>query len=268
MTPVILFRPHIHHENEFGYAKRHFPVVTQRAHVPPGSLVIGRYSCLPYYKELEADLAYSHSALVNTYRQHRYIADLANWYQDLEGLTPKTWFHLHEIPEGEFVLKGETNSKKFQWGTHMFASSRAAAGEVYSRLQADGLVGEQRVCIREYVPLRTFTIDAGGRGLPITEEYRFFVLDGHVLSGGFYWSSHYELAEDPTNGIDPDNVPREFLADVCARVGANARFYVVDVARTADGKWIVVELNDGQMSGLSENNPEVLYSALSARLRQ
>lgn len=266
MTPVILFRPHIHHEDELAVAESHFHVVTQRSHVPPDSLVVGRYSCLPFYKELEADLAYSHSELVNTYRQHRYIADLANWYADLEGLTPKTWFHLHEIPEGMFVLKGETNSKKFQWGTHMFAPSRAAASEVYSRLQADGLVGDQQICIREYVPLRTLTIDVGGRGLPITEEYRFFVLDGHVLTGAFYWSSHYELAEDPANNINPDNVPREFLADVCARVGKNARFYVIDVARTADGKWIVVELNDGQMSGLSENKPEDLYSALRSRL--
>ena len=41
----------------------------------------------------------------------------------------------------------------------------------------------------------------------------------------------------------------------------------IDVAQTESGEWIVVELNDGQMSGLSENNPEVLYKNLTTVLR-
>lgn len=37
---------------------------------------------------------------------------------------------------------------------------------------------------------------------------------------------------------------------------------MIDVAQTESGDWIVIELNDGQMSGLSENNPEILYKNL------
>ena len=48
------------------------------------------------------------------------------------------------------------------------------------------------------------------------------------------------------------------------RVGDRASFYVVDIAKTQSGEWIVIELNDGQMSGLSCNDPKLLYS----RLRQ
>lgn len=48
-----------------------------------------------------------------------------------------------------------------------------------------------------------------------------------------------------------------------ATVSPHINFFVMDVARTEDGKWLLIELNDGQMSGLSENNPEVLYSKLS-----
>jgi hypothetical protein len=49
---------------------------------------------------------------------------------------------------------------------------------------------------------------------------------------------------------------------VIDRVGDRANFYAVDVAQTVAGDWIVIELNDGQMSGLSENDPEILYCNL------
>lgn len=42
----------------------------------------------------------------------------------------------------------------------------------------------------------------------------------------------------------------------------DTNFYVVDVAQTESGDWLVVELNEGQMSGLSDNNPDIFYSAL------
>jgi hypothetical protein len=45
-------------------------------------------------------------------------------------------------------------------------------------------------------------------------------------------------------------------------------YYVIDVAKTAAGKWILIELNDGQMSGLSDNDPDVLYSNLKKSLKE
>jgi hypothetical protein len=45
-------------------------------------------------------------------------------------------------------------------------------------------------------------------------------------------------------------------------VGDFATFYVADVAQDQNGKWWLVEINDGQMSGLSGNDPYVLYSRL------
>jgi len=41
---------------------------------------------------------------------------------------------------------------------------------------------------------------------------------------------------------------------------------VVDVARTESGEWIVIELNDGQQSGLSDNDPDQLYSNMKKML--
>jgi hypothetical protein len=54
-------------------------------------------------------------------------------------------------------------------------------------------------------------------------------------------------------------VPQAFLAEVNERIKLHANFYVVDVAQTEKGDWIVIELNDGQQSGLSDNSPVALY---------
>lgn len=59
-----------------------------------------------------------------------------------------------------------------------------------------------------------------------------------------------------------NDVPREFLQKVIDAVGKNSRFYAIDVAKTKSGKWIVIELNEGQMAGLSENNADLFYKKL------
>lgn len=260
LTPVVYFRSSLAEEYEMEICKTHFSVVTQRSHIGKDKLVIPRYSALPYYKELEVDIEYNGSKLINTYREHCYVADLHNWYWDIEDLTPTTWFRLEDMPNdcGPVVLKGNTNSKKHSWNTHMFAKNREAALEVYSNLINDGLIGDQQIYVREYVPLKTFA--TGINGLPITEEYRFFILDGKVLTGAFYWSEHVDYLKDEFGFVPaPSSVPKDFLQEVISRTSSSVRFYVVDIAKTKNDGWIVVELNDASMSGLSDNLPQELY---------
>ena len=259
MEPIILFRNGNDYPGELEEAQKWFNLIKNRSQVGRDKIVIGRYSVLPYYKELEEDILYLGSKLVNSHKQHRYIADLGNYVCQLEGLTPKTWNYLDQIPfEGPFILKGETNSKKNEWNTKMFAKDKNEAIQIYCDLKNDGLIYDQHIYIREYIPLRTFMIGIGG--VPITEEYRFFIYNGKVISGGYYWSNYRDEINDK---LDPSFVPNEFLNDIIERVGDNCNFYVIDVARKEDGNWIVIELNDGQMSGLSENDPAVLYKNLS-----
>lgn len=265
MKPVVLFRESLADEKEIWACTKWFPVYTQRAQVYKGDLVIPRYSALPFYKELEEDVEYLGGKLINSHAEHLYVADLQNWYYDLEGLTPQTWFKLHEVPKnaGPFVLKGATNSKKHAWNTHMYAENWDKASEVYGKLISDGLVGSQEIYIREYVPLRKLA--QGFQGLPIAEEYRFFVYKGVILTGGFYWSEWWDDLPNKED-ISPGNVPREFLEKVMIRVDGNISFYVIDVARTEEGNWIVIELNDGQQAGLSMNNADTLYKNLKGQL--
>ena len=260
--PVVYFRESLAEPEEVEAAKRHFRVITQRTHVRPGELVIPRYSALPWNQELCLDLVELGGIPINTYRQHCYVADVRNWYYDLGDLTPRTWFALDQIPdEGPFVVKGATNSKKLLWDTHCYAADKRAAAEVFVRLAQDSTIGVQPIYVRQFVPLRRLA--TGLHGLPISEEYRFMILDGNVLASGFYWSSHVdELPESYSSDV----VPESFIQDVIRRVGNHIRFWVADVARTAKGDWVLIELNDGQQAGLSEIAPDALYRELRRRL--
>ncbi len=263
-SAVILFRQSLAEENEFSVANKHFFVVEQRSAIPYNSLVIGRYSVLPYYQELEQDLGYS--KLVNSYSQHRFVADLASWYPLFEDLTPKTWFSLEEFNDNisfsesrksSFVLKGETNSRKQLWSTHMFAKTSVEVVDVYGRLLDDSLISHQNICIRLFENFKKYGTQING--MPVIKEFRIFVYRGSIVSKGFYWSNFIdEINPKP----DSKEIPEDFLQDIINRVGDKINFWVMDVAQREDGEWRLIELGDAQMAGLSCNEPEEFYKNL------
>ncbi len=265
MRPIILYRNDVDWQNESESAKKYFETTNSRMKIKAGDLVIPRFSAVPFNKELEDDVNYVGAKLINSNKSHKYIADMINWYDDLKDYTPKTYTRLQDLPEeGPFVLKGETNSKKFLWKTHMFAANKRAAIEVESRLHADSLITYQNIYIREFIKLKTFMV--GIQDLPITNEYRFFCYKDQILSSGYYWSSHVLDLEEIGIKTDPNQVPIEFVKKIMDVVKNKVNFYVIDVAETESNEWIVVELNLGEMSGLSENDPNIMYSNLKTAL--
>ena len=228
-------------------------------------LCVGRYSVLPFYTETYADLVVQGYELANSPQQHRFCADINVWSSVLGDFTPATYpasYGWDRLPEGSYVLKGVTNSRKHKWNTHMFAPTKADVPAVFARLLDDSLIAPQGIVAREYIPLRK--LGDSINGLAFTHEYRLFYWRGQFIAGGFYWSSF----EDAENFREVPAGARE-LGDRIARKIARprpeapwARFYVLDVAETAAGEWILIEVNDGQMSGLSEIDPVEFYRAL------
>lgn len=268
VSPVVLFRSEFDSEGESTTAAAHFPVVGLRTRVPAGSLVIGRYSCLPYYSELAADLAESGSTLINSPRQHSYIANF-DYYEDIREYTFPTWFTLQDIPQhlrdGAFVVKGRTNSRKLQWATHMFAENFRAAVNLCSDLANDPFIGPQGLIIRQYVPLET--MEVGINGTPITNEWRLFFYKDTLLAYGYYWAiiDDLNLVEKARPNFEAEGIPLARL--VAGRLKEHANFIVVDIARKATGEWAVVEVNDGQQSGLNYFvSAEELYRNLAVAL--
>lgn len=270
MTPVVLYRSGLGESAEELECAAHFPVYRYRTQVPLGSLVIGRYSFLPFYDELEADVTLLGSRLINSLAQHRYIADF-HYYDDLKDVTFPSWTRLEDVPlrlrSQPFVVKGRTNSRKFEWHRKMFAKDFAAAVNIAAELATDGLIGQQGVVIRQFVPLETF--EEGITGTPLTNEWRVFYYRGRRLAWGYYWGilddwSHVERA---TPDFECNGLP--FADAIARRLVDKAPFVVLDIAKTQDGRWQVVELNDGSQAGLNGTvSPRELYGNLAKALKE
>ncbi len=257
MEPVVLLRQSLADEGESDVCGKYFNIVKSRM-LCRDNLVIGRYSTLPYYSELAWDLQSKNCLLINDPLQHRWIANF-EYYSVLKDYTPETWFD-HDFYkctyDGPFVVKGKTNSRKNNWRQLMFAPTKRDALELGCLLLQDGEIGYQGLIYRKYVPLVTFETGVGG--IPITDEWRFFFLKDKLLSYGYYWST-------ADNIPPPEQLPLTavaFAKKLANIVADYVNFFVLDIGQTEEGDWILIEVNDGQQSGLSENNPDVLYSAL------
>jgi len=253
----ILFRTSFDFDDELAIAKQYCDVKEYRSQCG-NDLIVGRYSVLPYYRELEKDLASHNAKLINSYAEHRWIANF-DYYETLHQYTFLTWTddNFYRCPiNGPFVVKGRTNSRKHQWKTHMFAKDKAAAINIANELNNDPLLGEQGILYREYIPLEVFEV--GVNDIQFTNEWRFFFFKQNILTYGYYWSQadkadEYKISE---GGI-------EFAQTIADAIGDNIQFFVVDIAKTLAGEWILVELNDGQMSGLGMASPHDLYRNLA-----
>lgn len=263
MKPYLLFRVDNENREEYEVAKDIWGdrLTRFRSEIPEDTLVIGRYSCLPFYKDLEDELHNKGSRLINSHQDHLFIAEM-DWYHWLEGLTPRTWFDVGyaTVPDAEhgWVVKGRTNSRKFKWSTHMYAPNREALRDVMTRLWDDTFIGEQGLVVREYIPLRK--LEEGINGMPVTNEWRCFFLGTELLSAGYYWSQA-ECAEDMT---DFPKEAEELAREAASKLASEVPAFVVDVGETEEGGWTIIEINDFQMSGLSLNDPSLFYQKLKA----
>ena len=250
---TILFRKDEENKEEYYSCKEILPTIKYRSLIPENSTVIGRYSVLPFYKELEQEVILKKSKLIDSYNQFQYVADIKNYYEDLKEYTPKTYFTWGNLPEGKYVLKGKTNSRKFQWKHQMFANSKEEVPKIANRLLDDTFIREQGICVREYIPLKTF--EYGLNDLPITNEWRLFFYKNQLISYGYYWANYPEL--QPYSYLPEEAL--NLAQKVSNIVSKNKNFFVIDLAETSNGKWIVIELNSGEMAGLSLIDPTLFY---------
>lgn len=221
--------------------------------------ILARFSVLPFYKEVEDSLKTKNLKLLNTYDQHKYIADFW-YYNDILKYTPKTWFRLEDVPDvGKFVVKGLTNSRKFNWNSMMFAENKREAVRIFCDLGDDGLIGSQDRIVREYIPLETFEI--GINGTRFTNEWRCFFLGDKLISSSYYWRIAKDAEKINSNTAWKKDA-ETFSKMIAKRVSPHVGFFAIDVAKTESGDWIVIEINDGQMSGLSMIDPKQFYKNL------
>jgi hypothetical protein len=221
------------------------------------------------YSRLWTALEVHGIAPINTPAAYRYCHYLPEWYPALAAYTPRSvWTTngatldmdaimtlLQPFGDAPLILKDYVKSRKHEWAEACYipsAADRAAVERVARRfiaLQGPDLVGG--LVFRQYVPFAPLASHAQS-GMPLTEEYRLFYLDGQRLAAYPYWdTATYPAAPRPTD-------PFDHLAHAIP-----SRFFTMDIARTQAGDWQIVELGDGQVAGLPDGaDVEEFYARL------
>ncbi|WP_165247245.1 ATP-grasp domain-containing protein [Paludisphaera soli] len=224
-----------------------------------------------HYAVLHDALAGRNIRLVNDPAQYRHCHHLPDSYEAIAGLTPRSvWLEgdpgldrimasLATFGGGPAIVKDFVKSRKHEWFEACFlprSDDREAVARVVGRfreLQGDDLAGG--LVFREYVEFQPIGTHPRS-GMPIVDEHRIFWLDGQPIFHTPYWEG-FEAAGQPPPVAD--------FAEAAARVPS--RFFAMDVARRRDGAWMIVELGDGQVSGLPrEADAPAFHATLLARL--
>ncbi|MEM7105247.1 MAG: ATP-grasp domain-containing protein [Bacteroidota bacterium] len=211
--------------------------------------------------------------LINSPEEYLFCHYLPNSYDTISELTPKTVFKklesefliqdlkgdLKVFGDKPIIVKDYVKSQKHYWTEACFipnASDLRLVETVTNRfleLQDEDL--NEGLVYREFIELEKLT-EHSISGMPLTKEFRFFILDGKILSRFNYWD------EGDYGETQPD---LSRIETIIPKIKSN--FFTMDVAKVKDGDWIIVELGDGQVSGLPENaNKLDFYKALIGSL--
>jgi hypothetical protein len=195
--------------------------------------------------------------LINSPTQYQHCHYLPKNYPIIQTLTPKTvWikneadFSISAImkalePFGTrpVILKDYVKSQKHYWHEACFipsannekAVSTVVKGFLKRQTPEGGLV------FREYVALDSIGKHAKS-GMPLSLEYRIFFMNHEPIAVYPYWDETEYPHVSPPLGLF-ENIAQQ----------VDSLFFTMDVAKSKDLGWIIIELGDGQVAGLPEN---------------
>jgi hypothetical protein len=222
----------------------------------------------PQYGVLYEGLAARNIRLMNDPDQYRHGHYLPENYPVIQGDTPRSIWLTGDLGidrimdavapfgDGPIIVKDFAKSRKHEWDEACFipsASDRQAVSRVVGRfLELQGEELNEGLVFREFVEFEPIGVHPKS-GMPLTEEYRVFWLDGFPVFWAPYW------AEGGCRGPRP---PIEQFAGVAATV--RSRFFTMDLAGRRQDGWMIVEIGDGQVSGLPrESDAAPFYEALA-----
>ena len=227
---------------------------------PDSINAVGRVGVKADYPELYSRLDSQGIRLINSPEQHQLASESTEWYPRLSDLTPRSlWFdeppHSSEITrhfDWPVFLKGSRQTSR-----HKAELSVIGSPTEYDRAVAlykqDAILRWQPLVCREYINLRPVDGCTGDK-VPAAFEFRTFWWYGHCVGAGPYWAAFASYRWT----THEEAAALSVAADASRRL--NLPFLVVDVAQTAEGKWIVIECNDGQESGYAGIAPLVLWN--------
>lgn len=235
----------------------------RRPYDRPGKInCIGRFGAVQDYKTCFSDMIDCGIELVHAPEMHALSSELTEWYPLIENLTPfSKWFQ--EPPSVAEVeaffswpvfIKGSRQTSRHQAELAIIRSADHYI-ETLSRISKDPILKWQKLVVREFVRLQSVGETVDGK-IPPSFEYRTFWWKGECVGEGrYHTNANYKWTEAERSA-----------AIILARKVVEAidvTFLVIDLAKTEDGNWTVIELNDGQESGYAGVPPTALWQNIS-----
>lgn len=204
--------------------------------------------------------------LVNSPEEYSRYHLLPGWYEDFKEDTAKSaWtkgtdvkdaLHLLGDFQGSVMVKDYVKSRKHEWYDACFipqAADTPLAQTIIQNFitrQGESLIGG--IVLREFLQLKSAGFHEIS-GMPISEEYRAFVFCGRLLIVDDYWLEGHEAVFGAGD--------LQWIEQQLAKI--TSPFVTMDFARTTDGKLVIMELGDGQVSGLQQIPAQKFYEKWS-----
>lgn len=207
--------------------------------------------------------------LINSPDKYKHVHYLPESYNLIKEQSPKTVsipvgdnFYFEDVfdklltfGKSSLIIKDYVKSEKHYWKEACFiedASDKSNVKSVTERfLELRGSSLNKGLVYREFVDLEYLGNHAKS-GMPLTKEYRLFWLFGKCIAAFQYWDeAEYQNLLPPT----------QKFKEVALKIKSN--FFTMDIAQKTNGDWIIIELGDGQVSGLPDNaDLNEFYSSL------
>lgn len=211
------------------------------------------------YEMLYCGLYEKNIELINDPSEYKFCHYLPENYQVIQELTPKTTYkplngqfevtnfqeQIEAFGNSPIIVKDYVKSQKHYWDEACFipdASDTVKVDSVVRKfLELQGSDLNDGLVFREYVELEELTTHSQS-GMPLTKEFRVFVKNGKVISVFQYWD------EGDYGETEPVTIQ---FQNLFPKIGSH--FFTMDIAKQKNGGWLIVELGDGQVSGLPDN---------------
>lgn len=214
------------------------------------------------YRDFYGRLEKRGIVLINSPEEYERYHMLPGWYEEFKEYTPESvWEDQGSLDnalamtkgvEGSYIVKDYVKSRKHEWYDACFIKNIADTenaskiiGNFVNR-QGTDLVGG--VVLRKFENLKHIGFHERS-GMPLSEEYRVFMYAGKILILDDYWK------EDKVLKLSDNE--RKWIEVIAGKIKSN--FVTIDLARREDGAFIIMELGDGQVSGLQQIKAEDFY---------
>jgi hypothetical protein len=209
------------------------------------------------YTKLYTALLDKGIALVNNPAEYKHCHYLPDSYSVIESHTPKSvWLNmasddvsidnimriLKPFGDKPLILKDFVKSLKHYWEEACFIPSASDTETVkrivhkFMELQSEYL--NEGLVFREFIEFEHIGTHSKSK-MPLTKEFRIFVLDGKPIAINNYWD------EGDYDGALP---PIESFSKEMQNI--KSHFFTMDVAKRKNGEWMIIELGDAQVAGL------------------